>query len=320
MQYRSVLAGLVLSVLAAMAVPAFAGPQELVSEEQARLVLSRSAATGEAAQRVTELMNQTQGLPEIASARTPEALAAAIEAQALVIAAARGELQAIHARLSALAPISNSRSPVAVRTTDESVRLAAGAALRADGILEAMQAVPPTVRAGDQAGFNAAYSRVTSGLSVLQDIQAISLRNQATQMEDGSSPQAQFLAMACYSEGQSALQAGLSGASDRPLAEQKIGEAVTCIQTQVAAGRAALEQEPPSDPRFAALRARLNPIDARIFDELAAAAALLEDALEAMARGDSPAVMAARLNPRIFEIIRNIQDLSGQQQEIMADQ
>lgn len=307
-------------LLAAVAPPSVAAAQVLVSDANARLLEARGAATSEASRRITELLAVTQGAPEISASRSPAALAAAIEGNSPMIASARDELRRIHNNLLALHSISDGDSAEIFRSADESVSATAAVALRAEAVLESLLTIPSAVRSADQARFDAAYRNVTSGLALLQDIQAISLRRQAADMEVGSPQQAQFLAMACYADGQSALHLGMSGAIDRVTAGNTMSEAASCMTNQIVVGRAGQQRPAPSDVDMARLRAKLDPLEAELFTTMSDAALLLNAAEEALVRGDNPGIMAGRFNPEIIDITRRIHQTTTEQREALANQ
>lgn len=296
------------------AVPAMG--QSALSDRQFEQASERGMATSEATRRVTALLLGTLGDPAISAASSPESLAAAVETKAQAIIDARAELGAINRDLSTLPPISDAGGPGVLRSIDQGARDAATLALSADSILEALQEVPEAVRAGDQARFAAAYRSVVSGAVLLHEAQALMMRGQGALLESSEPQSGQFAAMACFSDGQAAMQAGMSGLRPRDAAITRMTAAETCMREQVARGRSTMEDYAASG----SIPARLAPLHASMFDAITEGADWLESVREALARGDNPAVIAADSNPAYSRIVARVQEVTARQNQIMADQ
>lgn len=296
------------------AVPA--GAQVGVSDSQAEQASERGMATSEATRRVTALLLETLGDPAISAATSPNSLAAAVETKTQAIADARAELAEISRNLSALPPISDASSPGVLQSIDRGARDASTLALNADGILEALQAVPEAVRTGNQARFDAAYRSVVSGAVLLHEAQALIMRGHGALLESSEPQSGQFAAMACFSDGQAAMQAGMSGLRARDVAVTQMTAAETCMREQVARGRSTMEAYAVSG----AVPARLAPLHEDMFNAITEGADWLERVREALARGDNPAVIAANSNPAYSRIIARVQEVTARQRQIIADQ
>lgn len=303
--------GLLLGLAAASAMA-----QSRVSDRQAEQAAERGAAASEMTRRTTALLLETLGDPAVSAASSPEALAAAVEIRAQAITDARTELGAINRDLSALPPISDAASPAVLRSIDQSARDAATLALNADGILEALQRVPEAVRTGDQARFAAAYRSVVSGAVLLHEAQALMMRAQGALAEANTPQSGQFAAMACFSDGQAAMQAGMSGLRARDVAVTQMAAAETCMREQVARGRSMMDAYAGSG----FIPARLAPLHAEMFEAITEGAVWLEGVRQALVRGDNTAAIAVNSNPAYSRIIARVQDVTARQHRIMADQ
>lgn len=308
------LAGLLALSLGLSATPGEA--QVRLDGETAERANERQETVAEATNRISGLLGETLGAPGISVANSPNSLAVAITAKSEDIAMARRELSEISQSLSALPPLGRNGGPDILRGIDAGTLKVAELAGRADAVLEAMQRIPAAVATADQARFDAAYRGMVSGMVVLHEVQAAMLRRETLHQEDGDPQKAQFLAMACLSDGQAGLQAGMSGLVASEVATGKLTEAGACMREQLVRGRSDLEAVKTANP----MRVQLYPLDVALFDRIEQAADWLDEVSAALARNENSGVIAGTFNPRFAQITVGIQELTDRQRRIIADQ
>lgn len=311
---RIVLAAACCLSLSLAAAPVWA--QTRLSDRQAEQASERQMTVAGATRRTTEILSATQGDPAIAAATNPNTLAAAVQARALVISEGREELSEISRNLLALPPISDAASPDVMQSIDRSAHNASALALKADGILEALQMVPEAVRTGDQARFDAAYRSVIAGAVLLHEAQAMIFRGQSALQEPDAPQGGQFAAMACFADGQAAMQAGMMGLRERNVAVEQIAAARSCMREQVSRGLSTITVYSTSHP----VAAELAPLQVRMFDTILEAEGWLGNVGESLSRGESSGAIAATHNPAYTRIITSTQEINALQLQIMADQ
>jgi len=293
-----------------------AGPaaaQVRIDAATAQRLADRGVTTAEAAQRVTTLLGRTLGDPAVAAATSPEGLAEAVEARAQLIVDTRAELSRLATTLEALPPLPNPDNLDLVRSAEQDGRNTAELARRSDSILEAFQTIPEAVRTRDQARFNAAVGKITAGSVLMQQAQAAMMRAQAGMQDPNWPSHAQFLAMACLSDAQAAMQSGMSGGQPRPEAVSAMEMAETCVRDQVARGRALLDAD-DTNP----VRVRLHPLDVELFDAMNDAIGCVAAARGAVGRMDGPGAIAGAFNACYAPIGGRVTGLINRQHQILA--
>jgi hypothetical protein len=294
--------------------------QVIVSEAEAARAAERSEVVSAASRRVTEILMQITGDPAISSATNPNTLAAAIEAKAEVIVSARDELRALAEELEALPPIADGSDPAELRLVSRGSTDAAELVRRADAILENLQTIPPAVRSGDQSRFNSSYRSMASANVLMQEAQAANLRSQAALMDSGDIQRPQFLGVACFSDGQAALQAGMSGLQDRTLVLRQLSDAEACVRENVAHGRESLAAEPAQvGPQLAQYRALIAPLDLSLLEILEDGADLLASVADSFARNENSGVISATFNPSFSVFAQRLQQNTLLRHQFMSE-
>ncbi|KQW86601.1 hypothetical protein [Brevundimonas sp. Root1279] len=299
-----------LRLLAVALCLAFASPAaaQTMSPALEAKVIERGEAISAATVRTTELLAGTMSDPAIASPTSLPGLVAAIEAKADVIAAARVELRALHDDLLARANLADqgdglgASDAATLRGMDGNAHKIAALTLRADAILEALQAIPPAARSGDAERVNASIRTFVSGTVVLHEVQAQNMRSKASEMDSGSPQEAQFLAMACFSDGQATLQSAVAGLTARPAAVGELASAEACMRDSVAAGRRSLEALRPWD--------EFDTLDGEMLDAIDAGAGWLADVKDAVASNQDTGAIAQGFNPPYYQVVARIQDVT----------
>lgn len=299
-----------LRLLAAALCLAFASPAaaQTMSPALEAQVIARGEAISVATVRTTELLTATMSDPAIAAPTSLPGLVAAIEAKADVIAAARVELRALHDGLVAGADLTergaglNDHDKATLRGMDGNAHKIAALTLRADAILEALESIPPAARSGDAERVNAAIRTFVSGTMLLHEVQAQNMRAKASEMDPGSPQEAQFLAMACFSDGQAALQSTVAGLTTRTAAVDELATAETCMHDRVAVGRRSLEALRPWD--------EFDTLDGEMLDAIDQGAGWLADVKAAVASNQDAGAIALGFNPPYQQVVARIQGVS----------
>lgn len=292
------------------------GAQSAPSDARERIASERRGIAFDAGGRITALLTETLGDPAISAPTSVERLAAAIEAKSAMIANARAELSDINRSLLELDPLSGATDGTSLRAIDEDVRGTAAFALKADAVLEGVQAVPEAVRTRNREQLQAAMRAVTSASVLLQETQALTMRRQGALVDSRDPSSGQFAAMACFSDGQAAMQAGMSGLRPQSLAISQIAAAEACMQREIARGRSTIEPFSQAGPA----NARLSTLHESLYDALAESAAWLGGVREDLARGEGAAAIAAKHNPELMRINARIRDLSARTAQMSTPQ
>jgi hypothetical protein len=273
------------------------------------------------AQRMATLTTELLADPRLATAPTPEALAALIEPRRSDYVAAQAQIQAIRANLAALPSVSDPDDPAHLQLTDHTVQSAVELADKLDVLMLSAINLIDAVRAGDSNKAMASVTALTTGGVVIMQAQAISLRAQATFVPQDNSSFDQLMALACLTDGVAAFQVGMAG-GDRQESASGLRVAERCIRKHVGEARQKFEREKaaPPPPSVADFAARVILLYENMLDLLEEGGAVEASAADAMDRGDSIGSLVTTEFAKLQRVMTGIQANGAEIARIQADQ
>jgi hypothetical protein len=302
------------AVALASASPVFA--QALVPAAQADAANANLETVARESQRVLQLVQSITSDPRFQTARTPRDRGAFLAEKAEAIAAARIELQAIAARLSAIPKVAGALDAASLQLADRSLENAAVFASGADRILANMEEFSAALTSGDRRRIEASSNAMMASSALLLDYQAVVFRSGQAMHAAGSTNHARNAALACYYEGAGAYMRGAAGLIPASEGAAKVRAAADCLRSEVAAGRAALARDsasPEEDFKRRMVAMQLRGVAGELFGAVESGAPHLDQiANELQRRGASPA-LAGRYLPVLMDIERQV--LRAQERE-----